>query len=31
MAMRQRKTLVVCRLCHEAIHYGKPKRHQSVV
>lgn len=25
MAMRQRKTLVVCRMCHEAIHYGEPK------
>lgn len=30
MAMRKRKTLVVCRTCHEAIHYGKPKRHKSV-
>jgi len=30
MAMRKRKTLVVCRSCHEAIHYGKPKRHESV-
>jgi len=30
MAMRQRKTLVVCRACHEAIHYGEPKRHKSV-
>lgn len=30
MAMRRRKTLVVCRTCHEAIHYGKPKRHKSV-
>jgi hypothetical protein len=30
MAMRKRKTLVVCRSCHEAIHYGKPKRHKSV-
>ena len=30
MAMRKRKTLVVCRSCHEAIHYGEPKRHQSV-
>ncbi|MCA1600805.1 MAG: maturase [Acidobacteria bacterium] len=24
MAARHRKTLVVCRRCHEAIHYGKP-------
>lgn len=24
MAMRRRKTLVVCRLCHEAIHAGRP-------
>ena len=23
-------TLVVCRTCHEAIHYEKPKRHKSV-
>ena len=30
MAMRKRKTLVVCRPCHEAIHYGEPKRHKSV-
>jgi hypothetical protein len=30
MAMRKRKTWVVCRPCHEAIHYGEPKRHQSV-
>jgi hypothetical protein len=30
MAMRKRKTLVVCRACHEAIHYGKPKRYESV-
>jgi hypothetical protein len=30
MAMRRRKTLVVCRACHEAIHYGEPKRHKSV-
>jgi Type II intron maturase len=29
-AMRQRKTLGVCRLCHAAIHYGEPKRHKSV-
>jgi group II intron reverse transcriptase/maturase len=31
MAMRKRKTLVVCRSCHEAIHYDKPTRHKSVV
>jgi hypothetical protein len=30
MVMRKRKTLVVCRPCHEAIHYGKPTRHESV-
>jgi len=30
MAMRKRKTLVVCRACHEAIHYGKAERHKSV-
>jgi hypothetical protein len=30
VAMRKRKTLVVCRSCHEAIHYGKPKRYESV-
>jgi hypothetical protein len=24
MAMRRRKTLVVCRACHEAIHAGRP-------
>ncbi|MFE0061731.1 hypothetical protein [Streptomyces sp. NPDC059003] len=24
MAMRRRKTLVVCRRCHEAIHAGRP-------
>src|SRR5262249_39763190 len=26
MAARRRKTLVVCRGCHEAIHRGRPKR-----
>jgi hypothetical protein len=30
MAMRKRNTWVVCRPCHEAIHDGEPKRHQSV-
>jgi len=30
MARRKRKTLVVCRPCHEASHYNKPKRHKSV-
>lgn len=30
MAMRKRKTLVVCRACHAAIHYGQPKRHRSI-
>jgi len=29
MAARQRKTLVVCRKCHEAIHAGKPTNTQS--
>ncbi|MEX5637269.1 hypothetical protein [Parafrankia sp. FMc2] len=24
MARRRRKTLVVCRSCHDAIHTGKP-------
>jgi hypothetical protein len=24
MAARKRKTLVVCRACHEAIHAGRP-------
>lgn len=24
MASKRRKTLVVCRPCHEAIHHGKP-------
>ena len=29
MAARQRKTLVVCRVCHEDIHYhGRPSRQQ---
>jgi len=27
MAARQRKTLMVCRPCHEAIHAGRPTRH----
>ena len=27
MAARRRKTLVVCRECHEAIHRERPKRH----
>ncbi len=27
MAARRRKTLVVCRQCHEAIHRERPKRH----
>jgi hypothetical protein len=30
MARRKRKTWVVCRPCHEAMHYGEPKRHKSV-
>jgi hypothetical protein len=30
MAARQRKTLVVCRACHEGIHYhGRPSRKES--
>lgn len=28
MAVRRRKTLVVCRHCHEAIHAGRPTRQQ---
>ena len=28
MISRHRKTLVLCRSCHEAIHYGKPTRQQ---
>ena len=28
MAARRRKTLVVCRSCHEAIHQGRPTRQQ---
>ncbi len=29
MAARRRKTLVVCRACHEAIHAGRPTRHET--
>jgi len=29
MASRQRKTLVVCRYCHEAIHAGRPTRQRT--
>lgn len=29
MAARQRKTLVVCRVCHVAIHAGRPTRRRS--
>ena len=29
MASRRRKTLVVCRHCHEAIHAGRPPRQQA--
>ncbi|MFD0501952.1 HNH endonuclease [Streptomyces chiangmaiensis] len=30
MAARRRKTLVVCRVCHEDIHYsGRPSRQNS--
>jgi len=29
MAARSRKTLVVCRECHEAIHAGRPTRHET--
>ena len=31
MAKRRRKTLVVCRICHEAIHAGRPTRQRSPV
>jgi len=31
MAARRRKTLVVCRTCHEDIHAGRPTRQQRVV
>jgi hypothetical protein len=27
-AARRRKTLVVCRGCHEAIHHERPRRHE---
>jgi group II intron reverse transcriptase/maturase len=30
MASRQRKTLVVCRACHQAIHQGKPTRQRPL-
>ncbi|MBS1807436.1 MAG: maturase [Acidobacteria bacterium] len=29
MAMRQRKTLVVCQMCHAEIHRERPSRHKS--
>jgi hypothetical protein len=29
MAARRRKTLVVCRACHEAIHAGRPTGHET--
>jgi hypothetical protein len=29
MAARRRKTLVVCRICHDAIHAGKPTRQKA--
>ena len=29
MAARRRKTLVVCRLCHQAIHAGRPTRQRT--
>lgn len=29
MAARRRKTLVVCRLCHQAIHLGQPTRRRA--
>jgi hypothetical protein len=31
MATRQRKTLVVCRTCHQAIHYGQPTRQEGTI
>jgi group II intron reverse transcriptase/maturase len=31
MATRQRKTLVVCRTCHQAIHYGQPTRQEVTI
>jgi hypothetical protein len=30
MAARRRKTLVVCRACHEGIHAGRPRRHGTI-
>jgi hypothetical protein len=30
MAARHRKTLIVCRICHEAIHAGRPTRQKDV-
>jgi hypothetical protein len=29
MAARRRKTLVLCRSCHEAIHAGRPVRQRG--
>ncbi|MBI4313131.1 MAG: maturase [Chloroflexi bacterium] len=29
MISRRRKTLVVCQTCHQAIHHGKPARHET--
>ena len=29
MASRRRKTLVVCRICHDAIHAGRPTRQKA--
>jgi hypothetical protein len=29
MAARQRKTMVVCKTCHEDITYGRPMRRQE--
>jgi hypothetical protein len=31
MAMRRRKSLMVCRYCHEAIHTGRPTRRKSQI
>ncbi len=30
MAARHRKTLVVCRSCHEDIHHGQPLKHHPI-
>jgi hypothetical protein len=30
MAVRHRKTLILCRTCHQDITYGRPMRRQSI-